>query len=326
MNNVNIKAKKSLGQNFLKSKKALKDMLEAGEVGENDIVLEAGPGKGVLTEELLKKAGKVIAVEKDNALVEFLRDKFKVEIESGKLELVHDDILNFNPTTYPPATPEQTHSCDGGRGHLPPTTFPSQPTTYKLLANIPYYITGQFLRKFLSGDIQPFKMVILLQKEVVKRITANDGKESILSISVKAYGRPKNIGKVSKENFSPKPKVDSAILLIDNISRDFFTCHSRTGGNPDSRWPNLDPRFHGDDREGGNDIAEPFVIQTDEKRFFEIVKAGFAHKRKILARNIESLAKNKEQIEEIFKNCGIPSKARAENLKIEQWKCLSSML
>ena len=266
MDNINIKAKKSLGQNFLKSKKALSDMLAAGEVGENDIVLEAGPGKGALTEELLKKAGKVIAVEKDDALVEFLRDKFSSEIASGKLQLIHNDILEFDPSSY----------------NL-------KPKTYKLIANIPYYITGQFLRKFLSGDTQPSKMVILLQKEVVKRIMANDGKESILSISVKAYGRPKNIGKVSKENFSPRPKVDSAILLIDNISRDFFK-------------------------------------EIDEKRFFEIVKAGFAHKRKLLAGNIRHLAKNGEQIEKIFESCGIPPKARAEDLKLEQWKCLSSML
>ena len=285
MNNTNIKAKKSLGQNFLKSKKSLLAMINAGEVGENDIVLEAGPGKGTLTEELLKKAGKVIAVEKDDSLVEFLRDKFKVEIESGKLELVHGDILEFNPATY--HLQPKTYNLPLTTYHLPPTTFPSQSTTFKLIANIPYYITGQFLRKFLSGDTRPSKMVILLQKEVVKRIMANDGKESILSISVKAYGRPKNIGKVSKENFSPKPKVDSAILLIDNISRDFFD-------------------------------------GIDEERFFEIVKAGFAHKRKLLARNIEHLAKSKEQIEKIFNNCGIPPKARAEDLKIEQWKCLSS--
>ncbi len=274
---LNIRAKKSLGQNFLKSKKALKDMLAAGEVGENDIVLEAGPGKGALTEELLKKAGRVIAVEKDDSLIEFLRQRFSAEIASGKLELVHDDILNFNPTTY----------------RLQPTTFPSQPTaynltsTYKLLANIPYYITGQFLRKFLSGPVQPSKMVVLLQKEVVKRIMANDGKESILSISVKAYGKPKNIGKVSKENFSPKPKVDSAILLINNISRGFF-----------------------------KDAGE-------EEKFFEVVKAGFAHKRKLLSRNIGHLEKSKEQIEKIFETCGIPSKARAEDVKIEKWKCLT---
>lgn len=265
MNNfLNIKAKKSLGQNFLKSKTALRDMLVAGEVGGNDIVLEAGPGKGILTGELLKKAGKVIAVEKDDALIEFLRDKFSLEITSGKLELVHGDILEFDPSVLKLTA-----------------------NSYKLIANIPYYITGQFLRKFLSSENQPSKMVILLQKEVVKRITANDGKESILSISVKAYGKPKNIGKVSKENFSPKPKVDSAILLIDNISRDFF-----------------------------NGI--------DEEKFFEIVKAGFAHKRKLLMRNLEH--SKDSPWNKIFETCGIPPKARAEDIKIEQWKCLTAKI
>ncbi|MEK9182002.1 MAG: 16S rRNA (adenine(1518)-N(6)/adenine(1519)-N(6))-dimethyltransferase RsmA [Patescibacteria group bacterium] len=277
MNNFSkLKAKKSLGQNFLKSKTALRDMIETGEVGENDIVLEAGPGKGVLTEELLKKSGKVIAVEKDDVLFEFLRDKFSPEIASGKLELIHDDILNFNPATF------------FSSYNLQPTTHNLTPA-YKLIANIPYYITGQFLRKFLSGENQPSKMVILLQKEVVKRITANDGKESILSISVKAYGKPKNIGKVSKENFSPKPKVDSAILLINNISRDFFN-------------------------------------EINEEKFFQIVKAGFAHKRKLLAGNMRHLVKNGENIKKTLENCGVSPKARAENVKIEQWKCLSAAL
>ena len=251
-------------------------MIETGEVGENDIVLEAGPGKGVLTEELLKKSGKVIAVEKDDVLFEFLRDKFSPEIASGKLELIHDDILNFNPATF------------FSSYNLQPTTHNLTPA-YKLIANIPYYITGQFLRKFLSGENQPSKMVILLQKEVVKRITANDGKESILSISVKAYGKPKNIGKVSKENFSPKPKVDSAILLINNISRDFFN-------------------------------------EINEEKFFQIVKAGFAHKRKLLAGNMRHLVKNGENIKKTLENCGVSPKARAENVKIEQWKCLSAAL
>ena len=306
MNNFsNLKPKKSLGQNFLKSKKALSDMLLAGEVGENDIVLEAGPGKGILTEELLKKAGKVIAVEKDDSLIEFLRDKFFAEIASGKLELIHGDILDFDPTT-PPLR----------RASYNPRLFGGQATIYKLIANIPYYITGQFLRKFLSGENQPSKMVILLQKEVGKRITANDGIESILSISVKAYGKPKNIGKVSKENFSPKPKVDSAILLIDNISRDFFTCHSRAGGNPDPQQTNLDSRLRGNDR----------TELTDEEKFFQIVKAGFAHKRKLLAGNIKHLIKAGNKVEKIFETCGISPKARAEDVKIEQWKHLSEML
>ena len=178
-------------------------MVTAGEVGENDIVLEAGPGKGVLTEELLKKAGKVIAVEKDDALIEFLCDKFSSEIASSKLQLIHDDILNFNPTTFFLSSSSYNHTTH----NLPITTHNLPPTTYKLLANIPYYITGQFLRKFLSSENQPSKMVLLLQKEVVKRIMANDGKESILSISVKAYGKPKNIGKVSKKIFRRNLKL-----------------------------------------------------------------------------------------------------------------------
>lgn len=280
MNNTNIKAKKSLGQNFLKSRSAILAMITAGEVGENDIVLEAGPGKGVLTEELLKKANKVIAVEKDDMLVEFLRDKFSADIASGKLELVHDDILNFEPKTY---------NLQPSPHNLPPRLVGGQATTYKLLANIPYYITGQFLRKFLSSENQPSKMVILLQKEVVKRITANDGKESILSISVKSYGKPKNIGKVSKENFSPKPKVDSAILLIDNISRDFFK-------------------------------------EISEEKFFQIVKTGFAHKRKFLTGNIKHLIKVGDQVEKILENCGISPKSRAEDVSLEKWRCLSSII
>lgn len=263
---INIKAKKSLGQNFLKSKKAISDMIVAGKIGENDTALEAGPGQGALTEELLKMAKKVIAVEKDDRLIEFLRDKFSAEIASGKFELVHDDILRFNPASY---------KLKAGN--------------YKLIANIPYYITGQFLRKFLSGDVQPSKMVILLQKEVVKRIMARDGKESILSISVKTYGEPRYIGKVSKENFSPKPKVDSAILLVDNISRNFF--------------------------EG-----------TDEEKFFKLIKAGFAHKRKLLVRNIESLAKNRQEIEKMFETCAVSPKARAEDLSLEKWKALSAKI
>ena len=133
-------------------------------------------------------------------------------------------------------------------------------------------------------------MVILLQKEVVKRIMASDGKESILSISVKAYGRPKNIGKVSKENFSPKPKVDSAILLINDISRSFFK-------NKD-----------------------------DEEKFFRILKTGFAHKRKFLSRNLEKFAENKEDIKEAFKKCEVPLTIRPEDLKIEKWQCLNGLL
>ena len=194
---MEFRAKKSLGQNFLKSKKALEAIVLAGEISENDTVLEIGPGQGALTEKLLETGAKIIAVEKDDRLIEFLKEKFSKEITSEKFEIIHGDILEIDLDFL-------------------------KNKSYKLIANIPYYITGLIFRKFLSGNIQPEKIVILVQKEIADRIIARDGKESLLSLSVKVYGTPKKIMKVEKENFSPKPKVDSAILLIDTISKNFF--------------------------------------------------------------------------------------------------------
>lgn len=261
------KAKKSLGQNFLKSIPALNMMCEAGEVNSNDVVLEIGPGKGALTAKLLDKAGKVIAVEKDNELFEFLKEKFSEEIKNKKLELVNGDILNFDPATY----------------YL-------LPATYKVIANIPYNITGSILKNFLASDIQPSKMVLLVQKEVAERIVARDEKESILSLSIRAYGTPKYIMKVHKRFFSPSPKVDSAIIAINDISK------------------------------------QNFHIKNEENMFFEVVKTGFAHKRKVLRKNLEIIEKKPGQIDEIFKKLKIDEKSRAENIKFEKWLQISSLL
>jgi len=190
-----MKAKKSLGQNFLKNKSVVKDIVRASDLKKEDVVLEIGPGKGILTIELLKSSSNVIAIEKDDDLYEYLKEKFSDEVRGEKLNLIHGDIL---------------------KEELP------EIKNYKLIANIPYNITGQILKKFLSGKNQPKLIALLIQKEVAERIVAKDGKESILSMSVKAYGQPKFIKKVKAENFSPKPRVDSAILLIENISKDFF--------------------------------------------------------------------------------------------------------
>lgn len=251
------RAKKSLGQNFLHSKKILRDIAEAGELNANDTVLEVGPGKGSLTLELLSRAGKVIAVEKDDSLIEFLRKKFSSEISSGKLIIINDDILTIDSSFHKLLT-----------------------TNYKLVANIPYYITGALFKKFLQEGPQPERMVLLVQKEVAERIVARDGKESILSLSVKAYGEPKYLGKVSARNFNPVPNVDSAILSVKNISKNLFDTIS-------------------------------------EKDFFEIVKTGFAHKRKQLLGNLKDFSLRFGLKE--FKECGIPEKARAEDLTLDQW-------
>ncbi len=250
------RAKKSLGQNFLKSEPALRKIIEAGEINTDDVILEIGPGKGALTGKLLEKAGQVIAVEKDRELFEFLKEKFKEQIASGALVLENSDILEYR---------------------IKNLEIPS----YKIIANIPYNITGAILKKFLTESHQPERMVLLVQHEVAQRIVARDGKESILSISVKAYGEPKLVTKVPARYFSPAPKVDSAVISIKNISRKAF-----------------------------------IQGKVDEGKFWQIVKAGFAHKRKKLSGNLKNLI-SAQNLEE-FKD------KRAENLKLSEWLALSS--
>jgi len=247
----NYKAKKSLGQNFLKSEAALRKIVEAGEIKFDDVILEIGPGKGVLTEKLLKVAGRVIAVEKDQELFEFLKIKFVKEIDTGTLVIVHGDILEFEVASY-------------------------KVKSYKIIANIPYNITGAILKKFLSGEVQPELMILMVQQEVAERIVARDGKESILSVSVKAYSEPKMIMRVGKRYFSPAPKVDSAIISIKNISREFFIKN-----------------------------------RLNEERFWQIVKKGFAHKRKKLAGNLAGMISSTSS-----ENLG---NKRAEDLTLSEW-------
>jgi len=211
-----IQAKKSLGQNFLKSKKALLKMVEAGEVEEGDIVVEIGPGKGALTKVLLQTGATVIAFEKDHRLIDLLGETFKDEIEKGQIKVYEKDILDVDMKEYVKGP-------------------------YKLIANIPYYITGEITRRFLSGDCKPKIMVLLVQKEVALRIT--DTKETILSLSIKIFGTPKKVMTVKKEYFAPSPKVDSAIIKI-------------------------------------TDINNPFSDKEQEKAFFEIIKKAFGQKRK----------------------------------------------
>lgn len=265
--------KKSLGQHFLRNPRILEKIADAAALSPADTVLEVGPGEGTLTELLLQRAGKVIAVEKDNRLIPVLKRKFAPEIASEKLELIHADILT-----------------------LPSTFYLLLATGYKVVANLPYYITGQFLRKFLQEtERPPSSMTLLLQKEVAKRIIAADRRESLLSLSVKAYGMPRYIGTVKAGAFSPPPKVDSAIIAIERISKSFFT-----------------DGFIKPPRVTRSDLV---IIRGGERQFFELLKRGFAHPRKFLSSN---LGISKKQLLE----CGIEEKARPENLTLQQWRAL----
>ncbi len=252
--------KRSLSQNFLTAPGVIDAIAEAGELTADDVVLEVGPGKGALTRAFLARGARVIAIEKDDGLVAQLRETFAHEIEAERLTLIHDDALSVDLTTL---------GLSAG--------------SYKLLANIPYHITGLLLRHFLTHACQPERMVFLVQKEIAERIVSRDGKGSLLSLSVAAYGTPRLVRKVAAGSFFPRPKVDSAVIAIEHISR------------------------------------ERFADAAAEERFFTLIHAGFAQKRKLLAGNLKSVMDDPAAR---LAACGIDEKARAEELALSQWVCL----
>jgi 16S rRNA (adenine1518-N6/adenine1519-N6)-dimethyltransferase len=267
--NSDLKAKKSLGQNFLKSEKALNSIIAAADLKPNDFILEIGPGKGALTIKLLENGVSVLAVEKDERMCEFLKEVFRNNLDKNFF-LLCGDILETDLDKLKTIA-----------------------KNYKLIANIPYYITGAIIRKFLSENHQPERMVLLMQKEVAERIVARDEKESLLSISVKVYCEPVFVEVVKAGSFVPAPAVDSAIVLFKNISKKNFV---------------------------DNNI--------DEELFFKVLNAGFAHKRKMLLGNLKELQKEKNSenktfskinFEEIFKKLNLDKKIRAEDLKVGDW-------
>lgn len=243
-----------LGQHFLMHPRIAERIALVAKLLPDTVVFEIGPGTGMLTRELVKRAKNVIALEADKELFEKLKDTFAREIGEGKLELLHGDIRAFDSATLP-------------RG-------------YALVANIPYYITGEIFRMFLESDNQPSSMTLLVQKEVAERI-ANTKKESILSLSVKAYGTPKKEFNVPRGAFRPAPNVDSAVLTICDISRHNFSS------------------------------------RDEERKFFELIRAGFAHKRKFVRKNLADVGF------ELPNQSEIPEKARAEDVSLSFWLALA---
>ncbi len=269
--NLGLQAKKSLGQHFLHSPSALKKIIAAANLSADETVLEIGPGTGILTKALLETGVHVVAIEKDQRALELLSQKFATEIAERKLELVIGDVLE-----------ENLLSTKEGK--------------YALVANIPYYITGAILEKFLEYPPRPNRMVLLIQKEVAERIVARDKKESVLSISVKAFGTPKIVAVVPRGAFVPAPNVDSAILAIENISAKNFITSSKK-----------DP--------------ENVAIS----KFFKIVKAGFAHKRKYARRNLESICELMK-LDTIWKDLSLDEKTRSEDMCMEDWINISKKI
>jgi len=244
---------KKLGQVFLIDKKIIKKIIKSADLKEKDIVLEVGPGVGNLTQEIAKKVKKTIIVEKDPRMIEILKNN----LENFKnIKIIKGDILKLE-------------------------TKKMNIKKYKIVANIPYYLTFALIRKFLEKEKQPEVMVLMVQKEVAQRICAKPPKMTLLSVSVQFYANVGIISYVSKNSFWPKPKVDSAILKIVPKSKKLF---------------------------------------VDSNLFFKIVKAGFSQPRKQLVNNLSKKLKlNKEKIRTWFLKNNIQPNQRAQSLSLKDW-------
>jgi len=252
--------KKSLGQHWLKDREVLAAIAEAAELTDSDTVLEIGPGLGTLTSELLRRAKKVIAVEFDKDLAAKLPGQFP-----GKnLEVVHSDILSFDLTNLP--------------------------SGYKVVANVPYYITSKIIQLLMTAQNKPTVTVLLVQKEVAERLAALPGDMSILAVSAQAFAKVTLGQVVPAALFTPPPKVDSAVVILATR-------------------------------------PEPLYGAIPEKTFFRVVRAGFSSPRKKLYSSLAAgLAIPKEAARAHLEESGINPEVRAENLSVEEWARLATLV
>ncbi len=257
-----LRARKGLGQHFLVDGRVLGRIVAAAELAPEDTVIEVGPGLGVLTRELVCRAGRVIAIEADAGMVSALSD---LSSRSPNLTVVHGDVLRIDPVSLLPAP------CDGVA------------SSYKVVANIPYYITSAVLRHFLEASRRPASMVIMVQKEVGRAIVAGPGDMGLLAVSVQFYGRPSIVARVPARSFYPVPKVDSVVLRVDVYDR------------------------------------APVDV-PGARAFFDTVRAGFCAPRKQLRNALaQGLSVGTEQAVSLLQRAGIDPRRRAETLSLEEW-------
>ena len=251
--------KKELGQHWLTDRFILSEIADAADIHPEDTVLEIGPGLGTLTSELLRRAKEVIAVEFDPDLARKLPGQFP-----GKRLMVNNaDILSFD--------------------------LSGLPERYVVVANVPYYITSKIVQKLMTADNKPRIAVLLVQKEVAERIAAEPGDMSILAVSAQAYAKARLGIEVPKEFFTPPPKVDSQVIILETRQA-------------------------------------PLVSGDAEARFFRMVKAGFSAKRKKLRSSLAGgLGIDKAASETLLREAGISPDARAESLSIDEWLRLTEL-
>lgn len=257
---MNLPAKKSLGQHWLEDKQILESICDAAEVSPEDNVLEVGPGHGTLTRLLLKRAASVVAVEFDTDLAA----KLPKSIKSDKLKVVHSDILSFDLTALP--------------------------ADYKVVANIPYYLTSNLIRTLCESSNPPSSIILLVQKEVAERVCAAPGSMSLLSVSAQVYYECSLGPVVTADKFSPPPKVDSQVVIMHR---------------------SVTPLFEG----------------ISSKEFFKVVKAGFSSRRKTLLNSLSGgLAMPKDDTAKVLQEQGIDPNSRPQELSVKQWVKLAKYL
>jgi len=281
----NIKPARSKGQNFLISERAYARIIQAADLNKEDIVLEVGPGLGFLTERLAEKVKKVLAVELDDKLAGALKERL-AEDGIRNVEVLNEDVLKFSISNFQFSNNFQF------------PIFNDKPR-YKIVANLPYNITSFFLRKFLSDEnLRPSLMVLMLQREVAERIIARPPEMSLLAVAVQFYAEAKIMAKVPAGNFWPSPKVDSAIIRLDNRKQ---ITDNREMRNADNRklvsWE-----------------------KVDERKFFDMVRFGFSAKRKMLKNNLaKGLEIKQDEVEKILKEQEFNPKVRAQELEVGDW-------
>lgn len=270
----NVRPDKALGQNFLVDQTILRRIAEAAQLTSEDVVLEIGAGTGALTELLARDAGHVVALELDQQLIPILEGEL-----SGfdNVSIVQGDILGLDPAHLVQRVHQQ---------HEP------SPLPYKVVANLPYYITSAVLRRLLEADRRPDLMVITVQREVAERIVANPGDMSVLAVSVQFYGDPELLFRIKPGSFYPSPDVESAVLRIDVYDR-------------------------------------PPLPENEIDTFFTLVRAGFSQRRKQLHNSLSAgLGErvSKQQAAARLENAGIDPRRRAQSLSVEEWVDLTQAL
>lgn len=262
--------KKSLGQHFLVDESHLARIAGAADLTAEDTVLEIGPGLGVLTRHLIARAGRVVAVELDGRLLGVLADRFA---EADNVSFVHGDILKLDPCQL---------LAQMDSAGVSASVTPIRPR-YKVVANLPYYITSAVLRHLLECACPPTVAVVMVQREVAERICAEPGKMSLLAVSVQFYGHPRIVQRVPAGAFHPRPKVDSAVVRLDLF-------------------------------------AAPPVDQVSSAHFFRVVRAGFSQKRKQLLNSLSAgLGLAKEDVRAVLLAAAIDPQRRPETLSVSEW-------